>query len=214
MAFSSFNPATVTDVTLSGGNLTASHDNTSTAGAKTAETKDTGKYYFEITINTITGDASQAGLLLASGSYADMIAQQNCFTVIKAASGRIIANGGNSGFQLGTLADGDVIACAIDFTNEKGWLRKSPSGDWNGTPGDDPATNTGGIDLSGPLIGLATFGPAIAFGGTGTGATEQFTANFGATAFVGTVPSGFTAGWDGAPEPDPTFGSAALLSGL
>ena len=57
-----------------------------------------------------------------------------------------------------------------------------------GTPGADPVTNTGGIDLS-VLEGVLMY-PTLQ--GTGDIIT---TANFGQNAFVHAVPAGYTAGW-------------------
>jgi hypothetical protein len=37
--------------------------------------------------------------------------------------------------------------------------------------------------------------PFVTFGGAGGSPGQVWTANFGATAFNGVVPSGFTAGW-------------------
>lgn len=212
MAFTTFDPATVTDVTLSVGNRTATHDNTSTAGARSAQNKNTGKYYFEVTMTTMTGAWSQAGLIISTATYAQMVNWEQS-TAVMFDVGRITANGGNSGSALGALTNGDVIGIAIDFSNETVWFRKAPSGNWNGDGAANPATNTNGIDLSGMLIGAVTMQPAVSFGGAGTDATEQFTANFGQGAFTGAVPSGFTAGWDGAPA-ESSGGAAALLSGL
>lgn len=67
------------------------------------------------------------------------------------------------------------------------WFRKN-GGIWNNDASADPATNTGGIDLS------AISGQTLYATGQGTGDALQ-TFNFGASSFSFSVPAGFTAGW-------------------
>ena len=64
------------------------------------------------------------------------------------------------------------------------WFRLN-SGYWNNSETANPATNTGGIPIS-TLVGDVVY-PT----GQGTGDTIQ-TFNFGASAFSGTVPSGYS----------------------
>lgn len=66
------------------------------------------------------------------------------------------------------------------------WVRLN-GGDWNGNPSADPATDVGGISLAG--VGSATMYPIV------QGSQNTVVANFGASGFAGTPPSGFTAGW-------------------
>ena len=99
----------------------------------------------------------------------------------------------NSGINLLQRSSGDVICIAADLDNRKTWFRIGASGSWNGSGGGDPATNSGGLSMpSGTMV------PFCGFGGVPGGAGNVVTANFGATAFVGAVPVGFTAGWPGA----------------
>ena len=85
-------------------------------------------------------------------------------------------------------------------------------GDWNGDPSADPATNTGGMDIS-VLEGSTMFPTVQGSGDFG------ITCNFGASAFTHAVPSGYTAGWPasggGFTTLDATklHGSAALSGG-
>jgi len=188
--------ATVTSVTLSGGNLVATNTGTSATsqGAHVVSTsgKTSGKYYFEDTLTTIVG-AGGANYGIGVGTTASTYTNMgNAATtgVMMFRSGSIYSNGTNTGTTLGSRSSGNVIGVAVDLDNRKVWYRVAPSGNWNNSGSADPATNVGGITIpAGTMIPFATFG------GTGGAASNVQTTNFGASAFTGAVPSGFTAGW-------------------
>lgn len=193
--------ATPTNVTLSGGNLTATHNSAVAGGAKTASTKlNACKYYFEVTLTNITtaDRLSGFGILRNTGTYANITNTFPDNTVLYVGNGggvpfgAIWANAGDSTMALGALANGDVIGVAVDFVSAEIWFRKAPSGNWNGSALANPATTVSGVTISGAMnSGANACGPAIGYGGT----NEVMTVNFGATAFVGAVPSGFKSGW-------------------
>jgi hypothetical protein len=82
-----------------------------------------------------------------------------------------------------------VVCIAFDVGARLAWFRKGAAGNWNGSASANPAIGAGGVACTlGDGIPLY---PAVSFGGTGNVAT----ANFGDTAFTGTVPSGFTSGF-------------------
>ena len=177
--------------TLSNGNLTVTTTNTAAASARSTAEKNAGKYYFEVTINTLTeGAASNValGVVSALANLAAFSTRQDC-VVVSDTKGQIHVNDVYSGFALSTLCQGDVIGVAVDFDNNKIWFLQN-GGEWNGRPLglDNPVTATGGKDAS----SVDGYAPAVAFG---AGSGGSLTANFGATAFVGAIPSGFTAGW-------------------
>ena len=199
VVYATWDPATVANVTLSGGNLIATNTggSSSNQGARIASAsgKTSGKYYFEIAFTHLVNNAafSQAEIIavaMSSTNYSSIVStgdiSLNYF-------GNMYLNGTNAGFNLGRgLASGDVIGIALDQDNHRIWFRIAPSGNWNNNAPDNPATNSGGINiatLTGPLTALTTFGGSGGFSG------NIRTANFGATAFVGAVPAGFTAGW-------------------
>jgi hypothetical protein len=107
--------------------------------------------------------------------------------------------GANSTWVNGTLkiasfltpANGNWNGMAVDLDHLTYWIRNATtSGQWNGSGAANPATNVGGF-----VLPAGSYVPVSVFGGTsGTAGTVQ-TANFGASAFVGAVPSGFTSGW-------------------
>lgn len=63
-------------------------------------------------------------------------------------------------------------------------------GDWNGNPAADPATATGGVDIT--AVGGGALFPMVHTSGSG-----HQTFNFGNAPFSYAVPSGFTSGWPG-----------------
>jgi hypothetical protein len=191
-SFVTWDAATIANVTLSGGNLVVTNTGGSSGdqGARVAAGKTTGKHYFEITYtsyggggNTGVGIATPASTYTAMGSNATT----GCEVF---SSGNIYSNGGSTGQSLGTQVTGVIMGVAVDLDNRKIWFRNAPSGNWNdwtsGGATYNPATNVGGISIpSGTMAPICTFNA----GGS------VFTANFGASAFTGAVPSGFTAGW-------------------
>jgi hypothetical protein len=186
------------NVTLTNGDLTATNSSGTTSTSQGAHVVDaaaraTGKYYFEITVGARTGGNNFGfGVAAVGTTYGNTyLTGVVVFTVF----GDIWGSGVNSGSSLATINGGIVICIAVDLDNRKIWFRKS-TGNYNvaAGPGGDPAANTGGVTIP---TGLMV--PYVSFGG-GSGATGNIaTANFGASAFVGTVPSGFTAGWPSYP---------------
>jgi hypothetical protein len=192
---------TPTNTTLSGGNLIASHSNSSGGGART----NSGLYYFEVTLTALNAITSGIALLKSAGAYNSGLADNTVLYVGNGGGtsfGAIFANTGSTGFALGSLSGSPTIGVAVDFTHIKIWFRIAPSGNWNGGGTADPATNTGRADISGAVGGGASAGPVVNFAGN---SSEAVTFNFGASAFVGTVPSGFTSGW-------PPYGLAGLTT--
>jgi SPRY domain len=184
---------TVASVTLSGGNLIATNTattSTSQGAHDNSAGKGSGKYYFEMKFTTVTG-GNNTGVSIGTttSTYSAMGTTGTTGVMTYRASGQIW-NGSNSGSSLGARSAGDVIGIAIDLDNRRAWFRVAPSGNWNGSGTANPATNTGGVTIAvGTMIAFCTFG------GTGGVANNVVTANFGASAFTGTAPSGFTSGW-------------------
>src|SRR4029077_16290001 len=104
------------NVTLTNGNLTATHSTaTSLDGARSATVKSTGKYYFEVTCGLMRNGDSIASLL-STGTYNDLDnLGTNCTTVY--GNGAIWSNNGNSGKSIAAYAGaaGPVIGVAIDL---------------------------------------------------------------------------------------------------
>jgi len=203
--------ATVTAVTLSGGNLAATNTGTTStsqgAHVAAADGKTTNKSYFECTVTTFTGGAGVGiGIGTTAATYAGISTTSTlgnmCYLVGHTGTGTIWGDGGNSGYNLGrALTTGDVICVAVDLINRRSWFRLGAAGNWNNTVGHDPTNGTGGaggfVVPAGTIIPFVTFGSGL--GGPVGVAGNIMTANFGASAFVGAMPSGYVA-W----EPPPT----------
>jgi hypothetical protein len=179
-----FDPATLTNVTLSNGGLTATHTNaTDNSGARVASAKSTGKYYFEMTISSGPLSFDMVGMLTSAGTYTNLVNDATNSVSVGLNNGFIYANNAYTNKNVAAVVVSNVLGFAIDLTTRKAWVRKG-AGLWNNTAGEDPATAVGGV-----TVGAGSFAPAVGFstGGAGTAVT----ANFGATAFANAAPSGF-----------------------
>jgi hypothetical protein len=195
VVYATLNGTPAANTTLSNGNLTATHtDSSGNAGARSTAYKSTGKLYFEAVYVVVTGAQSNVGVGTSVGSYSNLISgTSSAVSMCNRGSGTIFSLGVNTGKTLAGLLVADVVCWAVDAGGLLAWVRRVRSGsagDWNGDPTANPATGVGGITL-----GAGSYAPMVGFGGASTGPTEVITANFGASAFSGTVPSGFISGW-------------------
>jgi hypothetical protein len=191
-------PATVLTTTLSGGNLVATSTGTTTrhgAHALASAGKTSGKYYFEM-LPTAYGEtgcnAKTVGVGTTASTYTGMGTNGVVGVVffVGCTTNNIYANSVNQVLSvIPSPVAGSWIGIAADLDSRKIWFRVN-GGDWNGIVGNNPATGIGGV-----VIPAGTMIPFVTFGGTGGIAGTVFVLNFGGSAFSGTVPSGFTAGW-------------------
>jgi hypothetical protein len=206
VVFPTWEAASVAAVTLSGGNLVATNTGTTStsqgAHVAAASGKTSGKFYVEFTVTNYAGGAGVGfGIGTTPSIYSDMSTFSThgnmIFVVGHNGAGPIWSDTNNSGLNLGrALATGDVIGVALDLTIRKAWFRISPSGLWNNVPGHDPTNpvSGGGFGVpAGTIVPFVTFGSS--FSGAAGVSGNVITANFGASSFVGAVPSGYTAGW-------------------
>lgn len=172
-----WNPSDLVSETLSNGNLTAV--TSAAGGVRSIFSASAGKWYWEATF----GGASAPGIGFANSSAA-------LGTVWATPTNAAIAKNGsiyvNNVLQSGgvSIATSSTICVALDLVNQRVWWRNGAAGQWNGSGTANPATNVGGISLS--VLGTPLFA-LVASNATGS----TWTANFGASAFVGAVPSGF-----------------------
>lgn len=206
MANTTWDAGTVSAVTLSGSNLIATNTGTTStnqgAHAPATDGQTTGKFYFEVTLTTFTGGAGVAvGIGTTVATYANLSTTASggmmCYAVGHTGSGTIFSSaGGNTSFSLGAQGSGAVFGIAVDLGNSRVWFRISPAGSWDGA-GHDPTNPISGGGIApipgGTIVPVVTFGSGIAGQAGVTG--NVWTANFGDSAFVGAVPSGYTAGW-------------------
>jgi len=178
-----WNPADFANVTFSNGNLTVT-GTTTNSGSRSTVGYSSGKYYAEFTVSTWINSNTGVGLATPTATFGAAPID----TVLVLHSGNIVLNSSNTGSSLAPRTSGDIIGMAVDLTARLIWFRVAPTGNWNGSSTANPATGAGGISIS------ALSGTLFAGAYTGTSG-EVITGNFGASAFSGSVPSGFTSGW-------------------
>jgi hypothetical protein len=175
-------------VTLSNGNRTATLTTaTGDQGTRSTTSKTSGKFVYEVVWNQVGGYADTgAGIALSTAAFTSLGANGTGGFIVFANSGGMFLNGANQG--LSGWAASATAMFAVDLTNGKVWFASSNNpGKWNNTT-HDPATNTGGYSLS--ALSGAKFAAIV----MSNGATNQaFTANFGQSPFVNSVPAGFSA---------------------
>lgn len=191
-SYTSFDPLKNTG-TLSNSNLTVTQNGSSTgAFGLLADAKKSGKYYYEMTWVSVGGSGQAVGFVPQTTTISNANYDHNQASLY---SDDHIYTGGTDNGALGpsAIAAGNVIGIAADFDNKKVWMiNVTQGGNWNGSGTANPATNTGGYALpTGTVSGDFAWVPFALLVNTST----QITANFGASTFAGTVPSGFTAGW-------------------
>jgi hypothetical protein len=178
------------NTTLSNGNLTATISTLTTYSDAfgTGSGHSTGKYYFEVTLVSFTsGDASAIGIAdtnFPSSAYIGTThSGANASVGLRISSGGVMM-GSSSIATVYTLAQSDVMGVAVDLGSKLIWFRKNAS-NWNNSGTADPATASGGIDIS--ALAAGSYTPALGL----EIASTSYTANFGATAYAHSAPSGF-----------------------
>jgi hypothetical protein len=177
-------------ITLSGGDLIAASNTGATiGGVRGSRSITTSKAYCEIkaTYAIITDDF--IGVAPAAKSLTTTSGVGSAWVDIF--GGWMYINSGANSGNIGNFNSGDVLCVALDMSNKRLWFRRN-AGTWNNSGTADPATNTGGFDVSALFTSAAAFPIAVL---VDTGPTD--TLNAGASAFAQTMPSGFVA-WNSA----------------
>jgi len=187
VVYDTFNPADIVNVLLSNGNLTVT-GKVGTGGARGSKAISAGKNYFEGKLTAIINNSQALGVCTAAAALATINGNTTGAASITRL-GVIFVNNVNTGVSLGTRAVNDVLGVVVDTTARLIWFRVAPVGNWNNSGTADPATGIGGLSIS------ALSGGLYVLASTGTTANDAVTMNFGASAFVGAVPAGVTAGW-------------------
>lgn len=167
-----------TDIVLSGGNLTATYAGGAyTAGVLANVSKSTGKWYFECTLNA-TGQAF-VGITNTAGvnGSADNRIYSDSSTKAYYQTGQKWTSGSGSAYG-SSFTSGDVIGVAWDADNGRIFFAKNNT--WQNSGDPVAGTNAAFTGLTGTL-----FPCVICYSGA------QWTANFGASAFTYSPPSGF-----------------------
>jgi hypothetical protein len=176
-------------LTLSNGNLTVT-DGTGSAhhNMRAIASRSSGKYYFEIFANT---QNFASFTFMGCGNSTESLSTQpgvGSNAVVARGNGQIDFNGSSIGAWDGIGLTGQTAGIAIDLTAQKIWAWVDATSRWNSdnATNQNPATGAGGYSFA----GIAS-GPYFPFFGMWQ-LSDQFTANFGATAYaIGSAPSGF-----------------------
>jgi hypothetical protein len=181
-------------ITLSSGNSVAtSNSSSSFGGVRGTKSLSAGKAYLEFTFTYSTFANAYPGIALASKGLSGFSGSTGSAQV-EMNTGQMQINGSNPGFIDGfvTFLSGDVLCIALDLTNQTIWFRRN-AGTWNNSGTANPATNTGGFDVSAMFSSAAAF-PYVQFPNS---SPVNEAINGGSSAFAQSIPSGFTA-WDSA----------------
>ncbi len=196
----SFSPARETgSVTLSNANLSVSCGTGNTpSGVGTSQTFSSGslaKIYYEASITfTNSTEISNAGVGIANLSQPNNTHINQPFAVgMRYVDGAILVGGASSGTTGGAFLTTQNAAIAIDIGNKLFWAKNlTAGGNWNNNVSNNPATGVGGISFSG-ISGTTGWDLFAYIGSVNPPTGSTVTANFGSSAFSGTVPSGFVA---------------------
>lgn len=182
-----WNPSDRTATTLSNGNL--STQATAAGGVRSVFSASTGKWYWEVLF--VGGSGGAFGIANASAVLSTAwTTPTNAALAYNGAT--YVNNVVQSGAGIAITGAGQTVGIALDLTALRIWFRNvTTAGNWNNSGTANPATNTGGLNIT--VLGTPLFAMVVT-----NATTLQTTADFGATAFVGAVPSGFESGFGGA----------------
>jgi hypothetical protein len=150
----------------------------------------TGKFYAEFTAGTVSGANVFVGIQNSSAAVTAVFpgSSSNGVGYTYSTGGRVIINSTNVA-TIGTFTTGSVVSMAVILdpvtpANQQIWFRVG-NGNWNGSGTANPATGVGGISLS--TLNAGPYVPTVTLQANG----DSLTANFGATSYAESVPSGF-----------------------
>jgi hypothetical protein len=179
-----WNPSYIpASISLSGGNLTWTQAISTTFTVPATGGFSTGKLYFEVLLSSVTSDCLVGITNQSTGSATVGLGLDAHGFAYDAATGKVYNN--NTAFATGsyvTYTSGDRVMVAVDLVNNLLYVGKN--GTWS--LGGNPSAGTGGISIP-----ANTYFPA--FGAASS--RSNGTANFGATAFTYSLPTGYSA-WD------------------
>lgn len=173
MSYATWNPADKgAGITLSGGDLTAVTDASSDDGVRSTVSKSAGKWYWEITCSA--GGNGVAGVANASASNTAYFGGTDDSLALIGNTGNILKNGSIVGTSA-AFGPGDIVSIAYDADAGTVEFRVNNA---------SSATISGGNVPTGALFAAA--------GGSGGVVSTTLDANFGATSFTYSPPSGHT----------------------
>ena len=199
------------NLTLSGGNLTVTVAGLGNLAIRATDRQVSGKYYWEVLFTTVTNTATGIATGGVNLSVITINGANSVGAIIVNNGGGVFSNNITAGVSLPAVSNGSTVCIALDLDTSQIWFKVGAAGNWNGVAANNPATGVGGVSV--PFVG----GGAIAAYPLGvyTNATGSVhTANFGDSAFVGAVPSGFIAGFPATPLASNVLDSALVREAL
>ncbi len=155
-----WNPADKTaGMILSNGNKTVTSTNGGLGGVRTVGTHTTGKWYFELFVNTMTGnifDSDGIGICTGAVPLASIPGNANSFWIRE--DGDMFL--GPSGLLTINALAGQTVGFAIDLDAQLLWARSTGFGNsWTaGSYTSDPVTGLNGLDTSTVFgVGVAVY---------------------------------------------------------
>jgi hypothetical protein len=178
-------------ISLSEGNRRGDTSTGGNQGVRSIHGKRAGKYYIECDCTVLTGADSGFGICTAAASLTGL-GNNAALGVVYFKGGSVWFNGSSVG-STGVTLNGTVAAIALDLDNAKVHVRVS-GGQWFNA--SNPATNTGGIDISAifTIGGTTDIFPVMLLSASG----EHELFNFGQKGPHYPPPAGFIVGW---PQP-------------
>ena len=184
-------------ISLSNSDLTAqkSSGGTGHTCVRATRPKSTGKKYFEVAMTGSTSGTRQVNVGLVEASFG--LSGSSALPGNTTTGGGVgywpwlgdirIASSSSAPASPGVVTGAATLRFAVDFDNDRFWASKVGN-DWNGDPAANPATNTGGVDIS-SVLSTEAYICVDVFSDTG----ESAVLNAGSSAFSGSIPSGFQA---------------------
>jgi hypothetical protein len=182
--FTTFNPSDKSaDITLSGGNLTATVGGSGYDSVRTTQGLSSGKWYWEFKYTTVSTADAMWGIANSTMSLNNYVGLDANGWGNYMPTGNKLFNGTNVAYGTAQAVN-DTLMVALDMDNGKIWYGKNCTWFNSGDPtaGTNPAFSSGITGTMYPTLSLTN--PNVTVG----------TANFGASAFGCSVPSGFNAG--------------------
>lgn len=185
-----WDPANTSSVTLSGGNLVATA-NPGNGGTRSARSISGSKKAYWETITTVDF-GSPSGRYYMGVVNSTFVLGSPMVNVNNAAYSRTggppsaLAGFNSVNVLVVGWAQGDNLGMAVDFGNSNIWFRTN-GGNWNNDvlANQNPATNTGGISISG-------IGSPVWVAWTGQDNLDSVTAQFSSSSWTYAAPAGFS----------------------
>jgi hypothetical protein len=147
-----WNSADKASITLSGGDLIATKTGADAdAQVRSVASRSSGKVHFEATFTTVITNSSSMGLGIASASHTlggGSYVGSDLTSVGVWGDKSVYLNGSATTLLSTNPAQGDVMAIEVDFGAALLWVKTSSSTNWNNNGSADPATGTGGFNIS------------------------------------------------------------------